>query len=116
MGSMDERAACATVLQKCIQFLDPKRPRSVIGDDKKRSYIEAEKPFIIPSQELYDQFSVLLLKLFGIFDEIRNSDLSKLVSVQKIFGKQLKKNTQIANENNKLKATVIVSNDQLIAH
>ena len=116
-GEKNERAACATVMQKCIQFLDPKRPRSVIYNNSKHPTILPKDTIQIkPSQKLLDQFAILMLKMFGILDEIRNNDLTDLVSVQKIFGKQIKKNKKIANNENKLKVRTIISNDQLLAH
>lgn len=115
--SKDERAACATVMQKCIQFLDPLKPRSVLYSNSKYPVIlPIDKKLIYPSQSLLDQFAILMLKMFGILDEIRNNDLYDLLSVQKIFGKQIEKNKKIIDNDNKLKTKIIISNDQLLAH
>eukprot|EP01084_Bolivina_argentea_P006400 12128_1 len=117
--SSDERAACATIIQKCIQFLDPKRPRSVIYNyqtDKVPTLLPPPSidNLILPSQKLYDEFTILLLKLFDIYYEIRNNDLTSLTSVQKIFGKQFKKNKKI--QETELKTKIIISPDQLLVH
>eukprot|EP01084_Bolivina_argentea_P063021 115127_1 len=105
--SKDERACCATIIAKCIPFLDPKRPRTTYGGQ-----LIPNHENVIPSPQLYDEFAILMLKLFGILDEIRHNDLSQLVSVQKVFGKQIKKNkTFKSNE-----AITLISKDQLLVH
>ena len=61
----------------------------VLPGQKLPTLMPKDKKRIVPSPELYDSFCKLLLKLFGVLDEIRSSDLTELVATQKIFGKQI---------------------------
>jgi hypothetical protein len=72
--TIDEKAACATIMQNCCQFLDPQRARSVIyGNSRVPTTLPLEKNAVVADNNLYDAFTLLMLKMFTILKKIPGS-------------------------------------------
>ncbi|ETN99248.1 SH3 domain-containing protein [Reticulomyxa filosa] len=114
--SIDEQIACAITIDKCVPYLDPKRPRVLRSLERNAVRVVYDGKGCEPRDELFQQFTHLLLLFFSLLDNVRKVDISELANAQRIFGKPLEKNPSQWPRGLAAPNVDLIAPDQILIH
>ncbi|ETO31998.1 dedicator of cytokinesis 3, partial [Reticulomyxa filosa] len=114
--SIDEQIACAIIIEKCVAYLDPKRPRTLKSIERNAVRVVHDGKGCEPREELLHQFTHLFLVFFGALDNIRKVDMSEVSNAQRIFGKTVDKNPAKRQRGMSVPSVESIASDQIVVH
>ncbi|ETO17318.1 dedicator of cytokinesis protein 3 [Reticulomyxa filosa] len=114
--SVDEQILCAMIIEKCVSYLDPKKPRTLKSIERNTVRVVHDGKGCEPSDSVLQHFGHLLLKYFIVLDNIRKVDLCDTSKAPRIFGRTLEKNPSKQEQELSIPSVESISTDQITIH